>query len=155
MQEKLMTQLLSQKKEFLFGDKEYDQEIIMALVGVEDGCYDTLMAFPLRNPSLIQVLSIAPGALDRLLLGKYFGMFFKNMTIGGLGIWWIKDILSAKSRCRAYNRKRFLEAINDPKIATNIINTEEKAKLAFKFTKEVAPTIIKGAKDIGETFYNR
>ncbi len=155
MQYTLMAQLLSQKKDFLFDEGEIDQSIINGLIGVEDECYDVLMSLPLRNPSLIQVLSILPGAFDRFLTGKYGKMFLKNMTLGGLGIWWIKDIFSAKSRCREYNRKRFLNAINDPNMVQKIISAEEKAKLALKFTKEVAPVIAKGVKEMQDSLYVR
>lgn len=153
MQYTLITQLLSQKREFLFRDGEIDQEIVAALVAVEDESYDVLMSLSLRKPSLIQVLSILPGSLDNLLLGKYVKMFFKNITLGGLGIWWVKDILSAKSRCMAYNRKRFLTAINNPDIAKRIISAEEKAKLAIDYTAKVAPSVLKGIKEIQDTFY--
>lgn len=153
MKQELMAQLLSQKKDFIFGDNDYDKEIIAALISTEDSCFDNLIKLPLRNPSLIQVLSILPGAIDRLLLGKFGTMILKNFTLGGFGIWWIKDIFSAKSRCREYNQIRFLKAINDPSIAKKIIGAEEKAKLVFNFTKEIAPSIIEGAKDIGSTFH--
>ena len=146
---------MSNRKDVLFDNYCYDEEIINALIGIEDSCYDDLAKLPLRNPSLIQVLSILPGAIDRLLLGKYGTMILKNFTLGGFGIWWIKDIFSAKSRCVEYNKKRFLKAINDPSIAKKIISAEEKAKLALKFTKEVAPTIVEGVKDIQSTFYVR
>lgn len=152
MKQELIAQLLLSRKDALFGNNDYDQEIVTALIGTEDSCYDDLAKLPLRNPSLIQVLSILPGAIDRLLLGKYGTMILKNLTLGGFGIWWIKDIFSAKTRCREHNQKRFLKAINDPSIAKRIISAEEKAKLAFDFTKEVAPTIIEGAKNIGSTF---
>ncbi len=153
MKQELMAQLLSQRKDFIFGNNGNDQKIIAALIGTEDSCYDDLIKIPLRNPSLIQVLSILPGAIDRLLLGKFGTMILKNFTLGGFGVWWIKDIFTAKSRCIEYNQKRFLKAINDPSIAKKIISAEEKAKLALNFTKEIAPTIIEGAKDIGSTFH--
>lgn len=153
MKQELIAQLLSQRKDYLFENNDYDQEIIAALIGTEDSCYDDLIKLPLRNPSLIQVLSILPGAIDRLLLGKFGTMVLKNFTLGGFGIWWIKDIFSAKSRCREYNQKRLLKAINDPSIAKKILVTEEKAKSLLNFTKEISPSVIEGAKDIGSTFY--
>ena len=151
MENALVSKILSEKKEYLFKGN-IDQEIVTALSGAQDQCYEILMALPLVKPSLAQVLAILPGSLDYLLTRKYVKFFLKNITLSGFGIWWLIDIPTAKARCITYNREQFLDAIKNPAHAVKIINARGKTKVAWNAVKEVAPTVIEGAKNIGETF---
>ena len=52
------------------------------------------------------------GTSDRFYLGEKWMGLLKYITLGGVGIWWILDIMSAKSRCRVYNCRKILEQTN-------------------------------------------
>ena len=153
MQQEKMRQLLIEKKEYLFDNGEIDEGIVAALVGVGDDCFESLQKIPLRNPSLIQILAVLPCSFDRLLLGDVVKMVLKSLTLGGLGIWWITDIFSAKSRCCAYNRKTFLKAVNDPSYVKEMIDSQAKMAAATDFILKVGPSVIDGARGIRDTMY--
>ena len=73
------------------------------------------------TPLMLQVIAVFPGSLgvDRFYLGEKWMGFLKYITLGGVGIWWILDIMSAKSRCRAYNCRKILELAGMLKIKSS------------------------------------
>lgn len=99
---------------FLFPNNTYsEEEIEHAMLGIPRHLKLSVESLRLKKPSTVQRLSIFPGMLgvDRFYLGEKWIGFLKYITLGGIGIWWILDILSAKSRCRAYNCRKILEQI--------------------------------------------
>lgn len=103
---------LENNREYLFPNEKYSEEEMEAallrsnrnLEGLEKG-------IKLKNPFIVQVIAVFPGSLgvDRFYLGEIAKGFLKYITFGGLGVWWILDIISAKSRCRAANCRKVLE----------------------------------------------
>ena len=63
--------------------------------------------FPFRKTSRVLILSVFLGSFggERFYLGDVAKGVLKYITFGGLGIWWVIDILNAKKRCRDYNCK--------------------------------------------------
>lgn len=145
---------LKEKKDFLYGDENCSEEVINALLHVSDDFLPTLNSLPFRKPAIVQLIAFFPGSLgvDRFLLGDTKKGILKYFTLAGLGIWWFKDILSAKKRCREYNCKKLLEAINDPSVAKEMLAKDEKLKKAFTIAKAVTPIVVKGAKDVHDSF---
>lgn len=154
MEQSKVIEYLTRNQEFLFEDEACNEELINALVNVSDEFLPTLNNFPFRKPSTVQLIAFFPGSLgvDRLYLGDIKGAVLKYFTLGGFGIWWIKDILSAKKRCREYNRKKLLATISDPSVAKEIVNKDNKFKKAFAIAKAVAPAIKQGAKNVQDSF---
>ena len=103
---------IEENYEFLFPNNIYsEEEIERAMLGIPRHLKASVESLRLKKPSTVQGLSVFPGMLgvDRFYLGEKWIGFFKYITFGGIGIWWILDIMSAKSRCRAYNCRKILE----------------------------------------------
>lgn len=103
---------LEKNREYLFPNDIYSEEEIQnAMLGIPDYLKASMENLRLKNPSTVQKISIFPGAfgVDRFYLGEKQKGFLKYITCGGFGVWWILDIMSAKSRCRAYNCRKILE----------------------------------------------
>ncbi len=158
MEQLKVVEFLEQNKEFLFPNKEYtDMDIEEALMAAPDSFEMMMRSIPFRKPSTVQLISVFPGSLgvDRFYLGDIAKGILKYFTFGGVGIWWIADIISAKNRCRAYNCKKLMSAINDPSVVANMQNTDAKINNVVETGKRWAPVAkeaIKGLKDIGSTF---
>lgn len=159
MEQLKVVQFLEQNKECLFPNKEYsDMDVENALMAAPDGFEMSMRAIPFRKPSTVQIISVFIGSLgvDRFYLGEIGKGILKYFTFGGFGIWWIKDIISAKDRCRAYNCKKLMDAVNDPSVIAQMQNVDSKISQTVATAKKFAPVakeIVKGAKDIGSTFY--
>ena len=145
---------LKEKRDFLYGDENCSQEVIDALLNVSDEALPILESIPFRKPAIVQLIAFFPGGLgvDRLYLGDKKKAILKYFTLAGFGIWWVKDILSAKKRCREYNCKKLLETISNPDVAKEMIEKDEKLKKAFVIAKAVTPIVLKGAKDVHDSF---
>lgn len=160
MEQVKVIEFLEKNKDFLFPNKEYsDMDLENALLTASDSFEYMMNSIPFRKPSTVQFISFFPGSLgvDRFYLGDIVKGILKYFTFGGFGIWWIADMISAKNRCRAYNCKKLMSAINDPSIAAQMQNTDAKINNAVDTAKKFAPVakeIVKGAKDIGKTFYH-
>ena len=154
-----VVEFLEQNKDFLFPNKEYtDMDVENALMAAPDGFEMSMRNIPFRKPSTVQIISVFPGSLgvDRFYLGEIGKGILKYFTFGGFGIWWIADIISAKDRCRAYNCKKLMDAVNDPSVIAQMQNVDSKISQTVATAKKFAPVakeIVKGAKDIGSTFY--
>lgn len=150
---------IEQKKEFLFPNDEYDELYIEnLLMTAPEGTELFFDSIPFRDPSKVKLISIFVGSIgiDRFYLGDIGKGILKYFTFGGLGIWWIKDIISAKDRCRAYNCKKLIEVISNPAAADRMIRTDENINTAINTAKAFTPVVkeaVKGAKDIGKGFY--
>ena len=157
MEQLKAVKFLEQKKEFLFPNKEYTEEKIEEiLLSAPDDFELSMNSIPFRKPSTVRLIAVFPGSLgvDRFYLGDIKKGVLKYFTFGGLGVWWIKDIISAKDRCRAYNCKKLMDAINDPSVIRGMQNTDDTIKNTVKTAKAFAPVvkeIVKGAKDIART----
>lgn len=158
MEQLKVVEFLEQNKDFLFPNKEYtDMDVENALMAAPDGFEMSMRSIPFRKPSTVQIISIFPGSLgvDRFYLGEIGKGILKYFTFGGFGIWWIADIISAKDRCRAYNCKKLMDAVNDPSVIAQMQNVDSKISQTAATAKKFAPVakaIWKGAKDIGSTF---
>lgn len=154
-----VVEFLEQNKDFLFPNKEYtDMDVENALMAAPDEFEMSMRSIPFRKPSTVQIISVFPGSLgvDRFYLGEIGKGILKYFTFGGFGIWWIADIISAKDRCRAYNCKKLMDAVNDPSVIAQMQNVDSKISQTVATAKKFAPVakeIVKGAKDIGSTFY--
>ena len=157
MEQLTVAKFLEKNKEFLFPNKEYTEEQVeKALLDASDDFALSMNGIPFRKPSTLQLIAVFPGSIgvDRFYLGDIKKGILKYFTFGGVGIWWIKDILSAKDRCRAYNCKKLMDAIKDPATVQKMQNTDEKIKGTAKKAKAFLPVIgaiVKGVKDVGNT----
>lgn len=113
---------LEKNREFLFPNYTYsEEEIESAMIGMPRYLAASVKSLRLKKPSTVQVIAVFPGSLgvDRFYLGEKWMGFLKYITLGGVGIWWILDIMSAKSRCRAYNCRKILELAGMLKIKSS------------------------------------
>ena len=153
-------EFLESNKDYLFPNKEYsDMEVESALIAAPDSFEMMMNSIPFRKPSDVQILSFFPGSLgvDRFYLGEVIKGILKYFTFAGLGIWWIADIVSAKKRCRTYNCKKLMAAITDSSVISQMKTTDAKIGSTVDKAKKFAPVakeIMKGAKDVGKTFYH-
>ncbi len=160
MEQITVVEFLENNKDYLFPNKLYsDIEVENALIEAPDSFEMMMNSIPFRNPSTVQILSFFPGSLgvDRFYLGEILKGVLKYFTFAGLGVWWIADMISAKTRCRTYNCKKLMTAINDPSVISEMQNTDEKIGSAVDKAKKFAPVakeIVKGAKEVGKTFYH-
>lgn len=75
---------------------------------INDSNYDAVLAAisGLQNPTTVLIMSIffGPFGVDRFMTGRIVSGIFK-LLIGWLtlGIWWLVDIVKAKSATRSYN----------------------------------------------------
>ena len=128
MEQTKVIEYLNKNKESLFGTDGCDEAIIKGMLELQDQYLSVLEQLSFYDPNRIYLISIFPGILgvDRFILKDIKNGLIKYFTFGGLGVWWIKDIKTAKERCRIYNRNKLLAAINDPTIAKEMIANEEK-----------------------------
>lgn len=160
MEQIKVVEFLENNKDYLFPNKVYsDIEVENALIAVPDSFEMIMNSIPFRKPSTVQFISFFPGSLgvDRFYLGDILKGVLKYFSFGGLGIWWIADMVSAKSRCHTYNCKKLMAAVNDPTVAAQMLNNDAKINNAVDTAKRFAPVakeIFKGAKDVGKTFYH-
>ncbi len=155
MEQLKVVEFLEQNKDFLFPNKEYtDMDIEKKLIAAPDSFEMMMRSIPFRKPSTVQLISVFPGSLgvDRFYLGDIKNGILKYFTFGGIGIWWIVDIMSAKDRCRAYNCKKLMDAVNDPSVIANMQNTDAKINQTWSTVKKVAPDIIKVGRDAVKSF---
>lgn len=113
---------LEKNREFLFPNNTYsEEEIESAMIAMPRYLAASVKSLRLKKPSTVQVIAVFPGSLgvDRFYLGEKWMGFLKYITLGGVGIWWILDIMSAKSRCRAYNCRKILELAGMLKIKSS------------------------------------
>ena len=150
---------IEQKKDFLFPNDEYDERYIEnLLMAAPEGSELFFDGIPFRDPSKVKLISIFVGSIgiDRFYLGDIGKGILKYFTFGGLGIWWIKDIISAKDRCRAYNCQKLIDALGDPSVIEKMQNADNKIKTAIDAGKKFKPVIdsaVKGAKEVGKGFH--
>lgn len=158
MEQLQVVEFLENNKDYLFPNKEYSEtEVENALTAAPDSFEMMMNSIPFRKPSTVKFIAFFPGSLgvDRFYLGDIAKGILKYFTFAGLGIWWIADIISAKDRCRAYNCKKLITALNDPSVISEMQNTDAKINNAVDTAKRAAPIakqIVQGAKDIGKTF---
>jgi TM2 domain-containing membrane protein YozV len=72
---------------------------------VDESRIDALMSVELKSPMTIFLLAWFVGwlSLDRFLLGNVGVGIARILTLHGLGIWWLVDMISAMKRTREYN----------------------------------------------------
>lgn len=154
-----ISKIMEIKKEFLLPNNIYEEgELLNVLSDCTEEQKKTIANFPFRKPTTVLILSVLLGSLgvDRFYLGDIAKGILKYITFGGLGIWWVIDILNAKKRCRDYNCKKLIASINDPTIATKIQQNDEAINKVIKTAKAAAPVVKAakdGLKDIQDTFY--
>ena len=108
----LVYQYMEKNRDYLFPNDIYPEEDIEnALLKIPEYLKASVESLRLKKPSTVQKISVFPGmfGVDRFYLGEKQKGFLKYITLGGLGIWWLLDIMSAKSRCRAYNCRMIFE----------------------------------------------
>lgn len=158
MNQVTVAEFLEQNKDFLFPNKEYtDIDVENALIAAPDEFEMSMRSIPFRSPSTVQLISIFVGSIgvDQFYLGEVKKGILKYFTFGGIGIWWIKDIISAKDRCRAYNCKKLIDAVNDPSVIAKMQDFDNKLSQTVDTAKRYAPVakeVVKGVNDITKTF---
>lgn len=150
---------LEENKDFLFPNNKYkDQDVENALIAAPDSFEMMMESITFRKPSTVQNIAIFPGSLgvDRFYLGDIWQGILKYFSFGGAGIWWIIDIVNAKSRCREYNCKKLLMALRDPSAVSEMQVRDDKIRNTVNTVKQLAPAIKDAAKEvsnIGDSFY--
>lgn len=151
-------EFLEENKEFLFPNKEFaDVDVEEALIAAPAEVELYLNGLSFRKPSTTQWIAVFPGQIgvDRFYLGDYVKGLLKWITYGGVGIWWIVDIITAKERCRVHNCKKLMGLLNGAQERVKRNNADINFGQAFDTVKKFAPAakeIVKGAKDIMKTF---
>lgn len=149
MEEVKVLNFIEQKKDYLFPNDKYSEaQVEEALELAPDTFELTMNAIPFKDPSVVKAISFFVGSIgvDRFYLGDVKMGILKYFSFGGIGIWWIKDIISAKSRCRAYNCKKLIDAVNDPSVVAQMQQSNEKIQQAINIAKASAP-VVKSIKD--------
>ena len=149
---------VEQNKEFLFPNEicsEMDVENALLEAPDHVGLPAGNNAF--RSPSTFQLISIflGPLGIDRLYLGEFGKAFLKYITFGGLGIWWIADMISAKKRCRTYNCKKLLTAVQSPSSFAQTGDFDSKLDNILASAKNIAPAakkLAQSAKNFTDSF---
>ena len=166
---------IEENKDFLLPNDAYTgADLERALMAAPNGIEMYLSGISYRKPSTVQLIAVFPGSLgvDRFFLGDIGKGILKYFTFGGFGIWWALDIFSAKERCRAYNCKKLLKLLSDPRYsipsdyrysvpnAQNFTpgtqNTNGGFQQAVHTAKQFQPLVkevVQGAKSIGQTFH--
>ena len=155
MKQETAIQYLKRYRDYLYGDGECSKELIEALVGVSEESIAILSRIPFKNPTTYQLISFLVGSIgvDRFMIGDKKNAIKKYFTLGGLGIWWIKDVRSAKQRCREYNCNKLMEAIKDPSVVQEMINRAAKMAVSLAVGAAIGVTAVKTAKSVQDTFY--
>lgn len=154
MEQLKVIEFLEQNKEFLFPNTEYNEiEVENALTAVPDEFEMTMRSIPFRKPKTLKIISFFVGSIgvDRFYLGDIKNGIIKYFTFGGIGIWWIKDIISAENRCRTYNCQKLMAAITDPSVIAQMQSIDDKISGAVSFAKKAAPVAqeaVKGFKTL-------
>ena len=157
MEQSKVMEFVEENKDYLFPNNAYTtMELEDALIAVPEEWEMLVRSIPFRKPTTVQLISVIVGSLgvDRFYLGDIKCGILKYFSFGGLGIWWIADIFSAKDRCRAYNCKKLMEAVNDPSVVGKMQNTDAKIGQAVNTAKAFAPAVkelAKGIKNISDT----
>ncbi len=150
MKQNTILNFINQNREFLFPNSEYtEEELITVLTAVPEEYEYALENINFKDPRLYMLLAITP--LDRIFLKNYVLGVLKFLTTGGMGIWTIIDIFTAKKRCRTFNCKALLEIVKDPSPAGQIGNTTVDnidMDKAIHTAKVLAPQ----AKKLGKSF---
>lgn len=112
---------------------------------------------PLRNPSVYKLIAFALGSfgVDRFYLQDIKKGVLKFMTAGGFLIWWLKDVVTSKQRCRAYNCKQLIAATQNPAVVAEMQNMDNKIAGTMATAKKMAPEMKKlgkSFKDLRDTF---
>lgn len=114
MKQKIVYEYIEKNKEYLFPNNVYTEiQVENVLINAPEQTENLLGEISFRNPSTLQIIAVFPGMLgvDRFYMGEILLGFFKYITLGGCGIWWILDIMNAKSRCREWNCKKLIQTI--------------------------------------------
>lgn len=152
-------EFLEEEKDFLFPNKVYSEtKVEQALLDAPEAFAEIMKTIPFRKPGTVKLISFFVGSLgvDRFYLGDVKKGVIKYFTFGGLGVWWIKDFLSAKDRCRAYNCEKLLAAIQDPSVIEQMQRMDASIDKAVQVAKAAAPVareLKNGLSDVQDTFY--
>lgn len=75
---------------------------------VDETKFDGIMTIELKSPMTIFLLAWFVGwlSLDRFLLGSTGVGIARLLTLQGIGIWWLVDLITAMKRTREYNYKK-------------------------------------------------
>ncbi len=79
------------------------------LESMPDDCIMYLSGASFQKPSTIFIIAFFLG-WERFFIGSIGLGILKIITIYGLGIWWLIDVITANSRAKKYNLKQFQQA---------------------------------------------
>ncbi len=153
MNEKQITDYLRKNQVFLYGIEPCDPALIEALMKVSDEQIELLNQISFKKPSTVQLIAIFPGiiGIDRFYMKDIALGCLKYITFGGIGIWWIADIFTAKKRCRKCNAKILLKAISDPATVTAHHSNIKLDPNQVKKIIQLGKTLKQGAKDFQDS----
>lgn len=153
MTEQKVENYLNCNKERLFPNNEVTEtELKQALLAAPDTFEMYLNSMPLRNPSVYKLIAFALGSfgVDRFYLQDIKKGVLKFFTAGGLLIWWFKDVVTSKQRCRAYNCKQLIAATKNPAVVAEMKNMDSKIAVTMATAKKITSVI----KEVGKSFKN-
>lgn len=125
MNQSTISSFINQNRDFLFPNSDHTEaELTAILTALPEDFEFTLQSISFKEPRLCMIFAVLGATgLDRFLLKDYVKGVLKLLTMGGLGIWWLIDIFTAKKRCRNFNCKTLIKIINNPSLAGQIKNT--------------------------------
>ena len=139
------------KGKYFMKSDTVDEALMNAVLATPDSHIPTLMDLPFKSPIKTLGYAIFLGFLgwDQSYLYERKKMLIKLFTLGGLGILWVKDAMSALDRCREFNYKLLMNSTKDIKYAERVIKASKAEKSALS---KLLKAIFKGGKNIGKTF---
>ena len=155
---KVMT-FLEQKKNYLFPNDKFESSYIeRLLITAPEEIELYIEDIPFKDPSKVVSIALLGGilGLDRFYLEDYVKGVLKFATAGGFFIWTLKDVFSAKERCREYNCKKLVEVLNDPSVVGKMQDADNKIQKTIDMGKKLAPIgkeLVKGMKDIQDSMH--
>ncbi len=152
MEQEKVLQFLSINKDYFMDDETTDnKEIVDALLKMPESDLVNIMNFPFRKPTIVKAMALF--WMDRAYLGDYRKSILKAITWGGLFVWWVKDVKSAKTRAREYNRKQLVMAASNPTYAKEQIEKKLRNRKIFAIIFAILPALKDGVKGIQDGMY--
>ena len=122
------TLVISPKKEYLLtsffteNSKKFNKVDLMnirnMMTGMPDNTLIAVTSADYKDPTTILIVSIFLGSLgvDRFMLGQTGLGIAKLLTGGGLGVWWLIDVITITNTTKKVNFKEFKEAYQDSQL---------------------------------------
>lgn len=153
MKQITVVKFLEENKDDLFPNSKYSEiEVEELLLAAPEHFEYVIEGMDFKSSSTASILAVLLGLLgaDRFYLGDYVKGLLKYVTLGLGGVWWIIDMISVKKRCRTYNCKKLIEALDNPAVVSQM--RDEKAK--FSQAGKIAKSVFAVSKDAAKEMRN-